>query len=85
MFFWESWTDFDETKERVEHSELPELELRRRTEALEASLLALPSITMTQLLGARDVFASKNGNDLPKKACPDPGSNYVEKRGELAS
>ena len=34
---------------------------------------------------ARDVFASKNGNDLPKKACPDPGSNYVEKRGELAS
>ena len=38
-----------------------------------------------QLLCARDVFASKNGNDLPKKACPDPGSNYVEKRGELAS
>ena len=38
----------------VVSSELPELELRRRTEALEASLLALPSITMTQLLGARD-------------------------------
>ena len=35
--------------------------------------------------GAAHVFASKNGNDLPKKACPDAGSNYVEKRGELAS
>ena len=34
----------------VVSSELPELELRRRTEALEESLLALPSITMTQLL-----------------------------------
>lgn len=38
----------------VVSSEIPELELRKRTEALEASLLALPSITMTQLLGARD-------------------------------
>ena len=43
------------------------------------------SLEKASALGARDVFASKNGNDLPKKACPDPGSNYVEKRGELAS
>ena len=38
----------------VVSSDLPEMELRRQAELLEETLLALPAVTMTSMMGARD-------------------------------